>query len=275
MRDDARMASPSPAGSDVTIVTGCSRGIGRAIATHLAAAGHRLVLVARDHDRLAALAAELTPTLAARGAPAPLVCAADLADPAAPDRVVAAATAAFGAPTVVVNNAGTAPADKVENTTDAMLAATYALHVAAPLAFARATVGAMKQQRRGCLLQLASTAGLRGYPFTAAYTAAKHGMVGLSRALHAELGAAGIAVYALCPGFVDSDITRAAAAAIAARGRTSAAEAFARMAAQNRIGRMHQPDEVAAAVAMLLRDRPSGCVYDLDRDEPGFVDSPS
>ena len=195
--------------------------------------------------------------------------------PAAPDRVVAAATAAFGAPTVVVNNAGTAPADKVENTTDAMLAATYALHVAAPLAFARATVGAMKQQRRGCLLQLASTAGLRGYPFTAAYTAAKHGMVGLSRALHAELDAAGIAVYALCPGFVDSDITRAAAAAIAARGRTSAAEAFARMAAQNRIGRMHQPDEVAAAVAMLLRDRPSGCVYDLDRDEPGFVDSPS
>jgi NAD(P)-dependent dehydrogenase (short-subunit alcohol dehydrogenase family) len=97
-------------------------------------------------------------------------------------------------------------------------------------------------------------------------------MVGLARALHAELTGAGIAVYAVCPGFVDSDITRGAAAAIAARGKTTAEQALARMAAQNRIGRMHTPAEVAAAVAALLRDRPVGCVYDLDRPVPGFVD---
>ncbi|MDO8349415.1 MAG: SDR family oxidoreductase, partial [Planctomycetota bacterium] len=112
----------------------------------------------------------------------------------------------------------------------------------------------------------------RGFPFTAAYTAAKHGMVGLARALHAELAAAGIQVYALCPGFVDSDITRGAAAAVAARGKSTAEQAFARMAAQNRIGRMHGTGEVAAAVGKLLEQRPAGCVYDLDRDEPGFVD---
>jgi NAD(P)-dependent dehydrogenase (short-subunit alcohol dehydrogenase family) len=121
-------------------------------------------------------------------------------------------------------------------------------------------------------VHLASTAGLRGFPFTSAYTAAKHGMVGLARALRAELAGAGIRVYALCPGFVDTDITRGAAAAIAARGKTTADAAFARMAAQNRIGRMHTPAEVAAAVAQLLRDRPDGCVYDLDRDPPAFVD---
>ena len=130
----------------------------------------------------------------------------------------------------------------------------------------------MKKRGGGCLLHLASTAGLRGYPFTSAYTAAKHGMVGLSRALAAELQAAGIRVYALCPGFVDSDITRGAAAAIASRGKTTAEQAFARMAAQNCIGRMHSPEEVAAAVAMLLQQRPTGCVYDLDRAEPAFVD---
>lgn len=258
------MASPS----EVTIVTGCSRGIGRAIATALCAAGHRLILVARDQHQLDSLAAELHDA----GGEA-LVAAADLLDPSAPQRIVAAATARFGPVTTVINNAGTAPADKIENTTAAMLEETFALHVGVPLAFARLTVPAMKQTQRGCLLQLASTAGLRGYPFTSAYTAAKHGMVGLSRALHAELSAAGIAVYAVCPGFVDSDITRAAAAAIAARGRSTADEAFARMAAQNRIGRMHTPGEVAKAVVHLLHTRPAGCVYDLDRDEPAFSDS--
>ncbi len=258
------MSSPR----EVTIVTGCSRGIGRAIATALARAGHRLVLVARDRAALEVLAGEL------HGAGAELlVRPADLRTPGEPERIVAETAAAFGPPTIVVNNAGTAPADKVENTSDAALAETFALHVGAPLAFARAAAPAMKRLRRGCLLQLASTAGLRGYPFTSAYTAAKHGMVGLSRALHAELAPAGIAVYAVCPGFVDSDITRAAAAAVAARGRSTADEAFARMAAQNRIGRMHTPDEVAAAVARLLHERPAGCVYDLDRDEPAFLDA--
>lgn len=247
------MVAPSPAG--------------RAIACRLAGEGHRLLLVARSGDALRALAGEL----AGRGAEAePFV--ADLRDPAAPARAVARALERFGRVTAVVNNAGTAPADKVENTTDAVLAEVFDLHVRTPLAFARAAVPAMKQQGQGCLLQLASTAGLRGYPFTAAYTAGKHGMVGLSRALHAELGPSGIAVYALCPGFVDTDITRQAAAAVAARGRTTAEQALQRMAQQNRIGRMHTPDEVAEATAMLLLRRPAGCVYDLDRETPAFVD---
>ena len=257
-------ALPTP---PTTIVTGSSRGIGRAIAEALAAAGHRLVLTARDPAGLAATA----DAVRARGAEV-RVLPADLRDEQAPAAVVAAAIAQFGAVHAVVSNAGTAPSDKVENTTTAMLRETFDLHVGAPLAFARAVAPAMKKRGSGCLLHLASTAGLRGYPFTSAYTAAKHGMVGLSRALHAELAPAGLRVYALCPGFVDTDITRSAAAAIAARGKTTADEAFARMAAQNRIGRMHAPHEVAAAVAMLLATTPDGCVYDLDRSEPGFVD---
>ena len=251
-----------------TIVTGSSRGIGLAIAEALAAPGQRLVLTARDAAALTT-AADL---VRARGAEV-LTVAADLRDELAPGRIVAAAEQRFGGVDAVVSNAGTAPADKVENTTTAMLRETFDLHVGAPLAFARAVAPAMKKRGGGCLLHLASTAGLRGYPFTSAYTAAKHGMVGLARALHAELGAAGIRVHALCPGFVDTDITRAAAAAVAARGRTTAAEALARMAAQNKIGRMHTPAEVAAAVAMLLANPQRGCVYDLDRAEPAFVDS--
>lgn len=251
----------------VTLVTGSSRGIGLAIAESLAAAGHRVALVARDAERLR----ELVDRFRAQGWPA-LAIPADLRDPEAPAAALTKATAALGPVDAIINNAGTAPADKIEATSDAMLHDTWSLHVAVPLRFARAAAAAMKQRRSGVLLQLASTAGLRGYPFTSAYTAAKHGMVGLSRALHAELSPAGIHCYALCPGFVDSDITRGAAAAIAARGRSTAEEAFQRMATQNRIGRMHTPAEVAAAVLHLLQTRPAGCVYELDRSEPGFVD---
>lgn len=258
---------PKAPASPVTIVTGSSRGIGAAIAEHLARAGHRLVLTARSADRLDEVAARL------RGIGAEAIAVpADLREPAACEAVVARATEELGTPDVVVSNAGTAPAGTLEDTTDAMLRETFDLHAGAPLALARAAIPAMKRRGTGCLLHLASTAGLRGYPFTAAYTAAKHAMVGLARALHAELGNAGIRVYALCPGFVDTDITRGAAEAVAARGKSTAQQAFDRMAAQNRIGRMHTPGEVAAAVAMLVGDQPDGCVYDLDQGEPGFVD---
>jgi 2-hydroxycyclohexanecarboxyl-CoA dehydrogenase len=260
------MTSPPPS-ERVAIVTGSSRGIGRAIAAALAADGMRLLLTARDAGALSRVADDLR-----RGGAQVAVHADDLRDPAAADRIAAAAERELGPVTAVVDNAGTAPSDKVENTSQDVLLETFLLHVAAPLALARACVPGMKRRGGGVLLHVASTAGLRGYPFTAAYTAAKHGMVGLARALHAELAAAGIRSYALCPGFVDSDITRGAATAIAARGRITADEAFARMAAQNRIGRMHTPAEVAAAAARLLRDLPAGCVYELDREPPGFVD---
>ncbi len=260
------MTSPPPS-ERVAIVTGSSRGIGRAIAAALAADGMRLLLTARDPEALSRVAADLR-----RGGARVAVHVDDLRDPAAAARIVAAAERELGPVTAVVSNAGTAPSDKVENTSQDVLLETFLLHVAAPLALARACVPGMKRGGGGVLLHVASTAGLRGYPFTAAYTAAKHGMVGLARALHAELAAAGIRSYALCPGFVDSDITRGAAAAIASRGRITADEAFARMGKQNRIGRMHTPAEVAAAAAHLLRDLPVGCVYELDREPPGFVD---
>ncbi|MCA8973773.1 MAG: SDR family oxidoreductase [Planctomycetes bacterium] len=251
----------------VAIVTGGSRGIGLAIAEALARDGHRLVLVARDRGRL-----ESTVDRLRTGGAEAVAAAVDLRAAGAADEVIATARQAFGPPSVVVSNAGTAPTAKIEATDDDMLRETFELHVGAPLALARAALPAMKAAGGGCLLHLASTAGLRGFPFTAAYTAAKHGMIGLARAFRVELARTGIRVYALCPGFVDSDITRSAAAAIAGRGRTSADDAFAMMAAQNVIGRMHSTAEVAAAAAMLVRERPDGCVYELDRPDPGFVD---
>jgi len=257
----------APKLAPITIVTGSSRGIGRAIAKALAAEGHRLVLTARDEHRLEEVASELR-NIGTEIA----TIATDLRGPEAIEQILALTHQQFGKPDIIVSNAGTAPSDKIENTTDAMMQEAFDLHVATPLAFARHCASDMKARSSGCLLHLASSAGLRGYPFTSAYTAAKHGMVGLARALHEELTPKGLHVYAVCPGFVDTDITRNAAKAIASKGQTSADDVLTQMGAQNCIGRMHTSDEVAAAVRMLLRDRPTGCIYDLDRNPAAFTD---
>ncbi len=226
-----------------------------------------MLLVARDPTRLAEVGRQLGDAGIGNA-----TFAVDLRQPEAADRVLQFARAHGGEPDVLVNNAGTAPTAKIDATTDALLDETLDLHVRAPLALIRAILPGMRQRGRGVIVQLASTAGLRGFPFTGAYTAAKHAMVGLTRVLAAELQASALRSYAVCPGFVDTEITRGAAAAIAARGKSTAAEAFARMAAQNRIGRMHAPAEVADAVAWLVAQRPAGCTFELDREPPTFID---
>jgi NAD(P)-dependent dehydrogenase (short-subunit alcohol dehydrogenase family) len=264
------MAPPAPEPA-LAIVTGASRGIGQGIALRLAADGFHVLLTARDVGRLAQVQAEI---VAAGGGAT--VLALDLAQAGSVGRIVAAAQ---GLPPlgVLVNNAGTAPSDKLEHTADAVLAEVLELHVRAPFRLVRELLPAFRARGSGCIVQLASTAGVRGYPYTAAYSAAKGGMVGFTRALAAELAALRlpeVRAYAVCPGFVDTEITRAAARAVAARGRSDEQQALARFAAHNRIGRLHAAAEVAGAVARLVRERPAGCVLDLDRDPPMMLPEP-
>jgi 3-hydroxybutyrate dehydrogenase len=249
-----------PIHAATALVTGASRGIGRAIAHALGAAGRPVVCVGRDSQSLAATVSTLSSAH---------VVTVDLRSDAAVATLTADARA-HGPLGVLVHNAGTAPTEKFERTSLAVLDEVLDLHVRVPFRLTQALLDDLTANG-GVVVHVASSAGLRGFPFTTAYTAAKHAMVGLARALHAELKPRGVAVYAVCPGFVDTDITRHAAAAIAARGKTTAAEALARMAAMNRIGRMHTADEVAAAVARVVGDRPDGCVLDLDREHPDFV----
>lgn len=251
----------------VALVTGANRGIGLAIARELAEAGYRTALLARDRQRLD----QACQSIADLGGEA-IAVAADLRAADAAAAAVEQVRARLGPIAVLVNNAGTAPSDRIDNTTDAMLQAAFELHVRAPLQLLRACLPDLRAQPAAAMVNVASTAGLRGFPFTAAYTAAKHGMVGLTRAVAAELQPTAIRVYAVCPGFVDTDITRTAAEAIAARGKLTAEQALQRLGAQNRIGRMHRPEEVALAVLWLVRERPPGCVYDLDRAQPTCVD---
>lgn len=249
------------------LVTGASRGIGRAIAAALAARGQRVFLVARDAEALEAAAAAITASTGALTQWA----AADLRAPDAAQRLLDACRDAFGAPSIVINNAGTAPTARFEKTDDALLDEVLDLHLRAPLRLLRAALPDLRAAPHGTAVQVASTAGLRGFAYTTAYTAAKHAMVGMTRALAEEFGpASSVRTYAVCPGFVETDLTRDAAAT---RGPEHAAKAMQAMAAMNRIGRMHRVEEVADAVVDLIVRRPAGTVLDLDSEPPCFVES--
>ena len=241
----------------IALITGGSRGIGLAIARRLAREGFCPALCARPSETLEQAAK------AVGGIAVP----ADLREPEAPETVFAAAEK-HGEVAVIVNNAGTAPSAKLEDTHDEMVDEVLDLHVKAPLRLVRAALPTMKQRGSGVIVQLASTAGLRAFPFVSAYVMAKHAMVGLTRALATELRP-DLRTYAICPGFVDTDITQSAAAAIAERSRRPLPAVLEQFAQMNRIGRLHTADEVAEAVARVVDPESapaSGTVIDLDSE---------
>lgn len=222
-----------------TVVTGASRGIGLAIARSLLARGARVTLMARDAAGLDAAARELGGGVAWQTV--------DVTDAAS----VAQAFALAGTVDILVNNAGQAASSPFMRTD----AATWQRMLDANLTGAyhciQAALPSMLAAGWGRIVNVASTAGLTGYRYVAAYCAAKHGLVGLTRALALELAAKGVTVNAVCPGYTETDIVQDAIANIVRKTGRAEEEARAELASNNPQGRLVQPDEVAHAVAML------------------------
>ena len=221
--------------SRTVVVTGASRGIGRAVVARFAALGDDVLALGRDEAALAALGDGVRP----------VVC--DVTD----EEAVAAAFAQAGEVDVLVNNAGVAESAPLARTTLESWQRHLAVNATGAFLCTRAVIGPMRERGRGAIVTVASTAGRAGTPYTAAYAASKHAAVGLMRVAAAELAGTGATANAVCPTFVDTEMTRASVARIAERTGRSADESAATLAAASPLGRLLDPDEVAGAVEWL------------------------
>jgi NAD(P)-dependent dehydrogenase (short-subunit alcohol dehydrogenase family) len=229
------------------IVTGGGHGLGRAIAADLARAGASLTVMGRDHDKLGECAAELRERF--RVEAHAVTC--DVSDPDSVSVAFAAAMDVLGVAHVLVNNAGQARSASFTETSLDLWEHTIAVNLTGSFLCTRQVLPSMLRDAGGRIVNIASTAALRGYATLSAYCASKHGLIGMTRSLAAEVAQSGITVNAVCPGYTEGGMSDQAVAAIMTLRGVSAGEALALLTRHNPQKRLTTQSEVAATVAWL------------------------
>ena len=249
------MSNPYPLEGLHVVVTGGGSGIGAAIAQALIADGARVTLMGRRLDRLQAQRDRLS----VDGGPSVEMQVCDVADEASVRQAFAAAVKAAGPVDLLVNNAGQVETAPFAKTSLEAWRRLLDVNLTGSFLCSREVLPAMSERRFGRIVNVASTAALKGYAYVAAYCAAKHGVLGLTRALALETARKGVTVNAVCPGYTETDIVAGAIDTIVAKTGRTPEQARAELAAVNPQGRLVDPAEVAASVAWLAR-RDSGSI---------------
>ncbi len=230
----------------VVFITGAGRGVGRALALRFARDGFAVGAAGRSEDSLRRTVDEISKT---GGDALPLVC--DVTSREAVSAAVSRAESGLGPIDVLINNAGEAASAPFASMEDALWDRMLAVNATGTYLCMRAVLPGMFERRRGRVINIASTAGKTGFPYTAAYCASKHAVVGLTRAVALEAAGRGVTVNAICPGWLNTGMTDDSIARIANKTGRSPEEARTTIAHMNPQRRLIEPEEVAALAAFL------------------------
>ena len=239
------MAKEAPFHGRHALVTGGTRGIGLAIARRLIAGGATVTILGRNAER----AAETAREIGAAG-----FAAADVTDRDALTEALRKAAAEHGRIAILVNNAGQAESAPFLKTSPERFERMLSVNLMSIVNACHAVLPNMIEAGKGRIVNVASTAGLKGYRYVSAYVAAKHAVIGLTRSLALETAETGVTVNAVCPGFADTDLVRESVAKIREKTGRDEADIIADMVRDNPQKRLIDPDEVADTVAWLAGD---------------------
>jgi NAD(P)-dependent dehydrogenase (short-subunit alcohol dehydrogenase family) len=228
----------------VAVVVGAGRGIGRTVAVRLSSEGYRVALVARSEDQLRETAVRcLGQTLVLPG---------DITSAETVDRVFTVVEETWGSAEVLVANAGASTSAPLTKTTDQQWAQMLDVNLTAPFRCIRRVIPNMVERGHGRIVVVASVAAKRGEPYISAYTASKHGLLGVVRSAAAELATKGVTVNAVCPGYVDTPMTEQTIAVIAEKTGRTPEEALASLEAKQLNRRLVLTEEVAEVVWLCI-----------------------
>jgi NAD(P)-dependent dehydrogenase (short-subunit alcohol dehydrogenase family) len=235
------------------LVTGAGRGIGRSIALAFANAGADVAVTARTSAELDQLVSEIE-SMGRRG----LAVSCDVTDPEEVQHMAALVVEGLGGIDILVNNAGNAGSHKFLNHSDELWHRMLAVNLTSVYYVTKAFAPKLVEQRYGRIINIASIASRVGGSYIAAYTAAKHGVLGLTRALAVELLPYNITVNAICPGYVDTPMTDGSVSNIASRTGMSEAQARETLEKTSPQRRLIEPEEVASIALFLAQDSSKG-----------------
>ena len=239
------MPEGQPLAGKHALVTGGGRGIGYAIAHDLLALGAHVTITGRNPETLTRAKGSLD------AGDRLATVTGDVSDRASLDTTFARAREHFGSIAILVNNAGQASSAGFSRIDDALWQRMLDVNLTGTFLGTQNALPDMLAANWGRIVNVASTAGLRGYAYVAAYCAAKHGVIGLTRALALELATKGVTVNAVCPGYTETDIVKETVEKVMKKTGRSEAEARAELTKFNPQGRLVTSEEVAEAVAWL------------------------